>query len=67
MIPDARQDDQTEFPGRPDHRDDKNSIRQFLVSSYKKTIYPSLKDEIQHSFQVPVHPSGVSPPRSMEK
>ncbi|KAL3501633.1 hypothetical protein ACH5RR_036082 [Cinchona calisaya] len=66
VVPDTRQDDQTEFPGRPDHQDDKNSIRQFLVSSYKKNLYPSLKDEIQRSNQVPIHPGGVSTSKSSE-
>lgn len=32
-----------------DHHDDQASIKQFLVSSYKKNVYPLLKQEIQQN------------------
>ncbi|KAL3510878.1 hypothetical protein ACH5RR_030279 [Cinchona calisaya] len=66
VVPVTGQDDQTEFPGRPEHHDDKSSIRQFLVSSYKKNLYPSLKNEIQRSFRDPIHSTGVSASKSSE-
>lgn len=46
IATDIKQDDQQEFHGRLDHLDDQNSIKQHLVSSYKKNIYPALKAEI---------------------
>ncbi|CDP00551.1 unnamed protein product [Coffea canephora] len=62
----TRQDDRTEFPGRPDHHDEKSSIRQFLVSSYKKILYPSLKDEMQRRSQDPVNSRGATGSKSSE-
>lgn len=67
VVPDTRHDDRTEFPGRPDHHDDKSSIRQFLESSYRKNINPSLKDEIHRSFENQVHSRGESASKSMQK
>ncbi|CAI9096319.1 OLC1v1032424C1 [Oldenlandia corymbosa var. corymbosa] len=68
VVPDTRQDDQTEFPGRPEHNDDKNAIRQFLVSSYKKNLYPALKDEIcRTSIQaLAADPARVASPRNYD-
>jgi hypothetical protein len=55
IAPDIRQDDQQlEFHGRLDHHDDQNSIKQSLVSSYKKNLYPSLKAEIHRNVSDPV-------------
>lgn len=47
--PDAKQDDQLEYNGRLEHQEDQNTTKQFLISSYKKNLYPVLKAEIQQS------------------
>ncbi|CAL5350056.1 unnamed protein product [Camellia sinensis] len=60
VTPDAKQDDQQEFHGRADHRDDQNSIKQPLISSYRKNLYPALKDEIRRSCGTPVRSSRSS-------
>lgn len=54
IAPDIRQDDQVEFDGRLDDHDDQNSIKQSLVSSYKKNLYPALKAEIHRNVSDPV-------------
>lgn len=46
MAPEVRKDDQQEFPGRPDHHDDQSSIKQTLILSYKRNLYPTMKAEI---------------------
>uniref|UniRef100_A0A5B7APC2 Putative ABC transporter G family member 21 n=1 Tax=Davidia involucrata TaxID=16924 RepID=A0A5B7APC2_DAVIN len=53
VAPDTKQDDQQEFQGRSDHHDDQNSTKQSLVSSYRKNLYPALKDEIHQSIWDP--------------
>ncbi|KAJ4828341.1 ABC transporter G member 21 [Turnera subulata] len=53
IVPDTKQDDQTEFHGRLDHPDDQASVKQSLISSYKKNLYPALKEEMQKIFQNP--------------
>lgn len=46
IAPDIKQGDhQHEGPGRPESNG-QNSVKQSLVSSYKKNIYPRLKSEI---------------------
>ncbi|KAK7306977.1 hypothetical protein VNO77_39639 [Canavalia gladiata] len=47
IISDVKQDDQI------DHHEDQASIKQFLVSSYKKNLYPFLKQEIQQNSRDP--------------
>ncbi|KAL8137564.1 hypothetical protein V2J09_003565 [Rumex salicifolius] len=48
IIPDAKQqDDKNELQRRLlDHDGDSYSIKQFLISSYRKSLYPILKEEI---------------------
>ncbi|GAA0186228.1 ATP-binding cassette [Lithospermum erythrorhizon] len=50
VAPDTKQDDQLEFT-RPANLDDQNTLKQSLISSYRKNLYPSLKDEIHRTFQ----------------
>ncbi|KAA8532762.1 hypothetical protein F0562_032795 [Nyssa sinensis] len=67
VAPDTKHDDQQEFQGRSDHHDDQNSTKQSLISSYRKNLYPALKDEIHQSFRDPFcSASGLSPSRSCE-
>ncbi|KAJ4710606.1 ABC transporter family protein [Melia azedarach] len=63
IAPDVKQDDQLEFQGRLEHHDDQNSAKQFLISSYKRNLYPALKAEIRQNFQDPIH-SGTSGSRN---
>ncbi|XP_057481801.1 ABC transporter G family member 21-like [Actinidia eriantha] len=67
VTPDAKQDDQQEFHGRTDHHEDQNLTKQYLVSSYKKNLYPALKDEIRRSCAANVRSiPGASPSRSSD-
>ncbi|KAL5123540.1 ABC transporter G family member 21 [Glycine soja] len=43
IVADVKQEEQI------DHHEDQASIKQFLVSSYKKNLYPLLKQEIQQN------------------
>lgn len=50
IVADVKQDDQTDSHGALlDQHEDQASVKQSLVSSYKKILYPSLKQEIQQS------------------
>ena len=40
-------DDHTEMNGKLEHIEDQALIKQSLVSSYKKILYPAMKQEIQ--------------------
>ncbi|XVE53381.1 hypothetical protein DITRI_Ditri02bG0199700 [Diplodiscus trichospermus] len=51
IAPDVKRDEQLEFHGRIDHHDDQNSTKQYLISSYKKNIYPVLKAYINQCMQ----------------
>ena len=51
IAPDLKPDEQLEFHGRVDHHDDQNSTKQYLISSYKKNIYPVLKADINQNLQ----------------
>ncbi|KAF7808951.1 ABC transporter G family member 21-like [Senna tora] len=53
IVGDVKQEDQTEMHGRLDHIEDQSSIKQSLVSSYRKILYPALKEEIQHNNRNP--------------
>lgn len=46
-MDDVKLDDQTDMNGRLDHIEDQASIKQSLVLSYKKILYPALKQEVQ--------------------
>lgn len=47
VAPCTNQDDnQHHNHGRPDSHEDGNTIKQFLISSYKKNLHPLIKDDI---------------------
>ncbi|KAE8670788.1 ABC transporter G family member 21 [Hibiscus syriacus] len=60
IAPDVKPDEQLEFHGRVDHPDDQNSTKQFLISSYKKNIYPTLKADISQNLQDSSFPTAKS-------
>lgn len=62
VAPDLRQDESPEFHGIKDQHDDQNLIKKSLVGSYKKSIYPCLKEEIARTCQDP--PGGPLAARS---
>ncbi|KAG9153018.1 hypothetical protein Leryth_026018 [Lithospermum erythrorhizon] len=47
IAPDTKHDEIHDIHARPDNLDERNSVKQFLISSYRKTLYPALKDQIQ--------------------
>lgn len=49
IVADVKQDGQTDIHGTLDHHEDQASVKQSLISSYKKILYPALKQEIQQS------------------
>ncbi|XVE91354.1 hypothetical protein REPUB_Repub01dG0002400 [Reevesia pubescens] len=52
IAPDVKPDEQLEFHGRVEQHDhDHNSTKQYLISSYKKNIYPVLKADINQNMQ----------------
>ncbi|KAI3433262.1 ABC transporter domain-containing protein [Psidium guajava] len=58
IKPDLRHDDQQEFHNKLEYHDEQNSIKQSLISSYKKNLHPALKAEIhQHPRYRDTHPS----------
>ncbi|PON79412.1 ABC transporter-like [Parasponia andersonii] len=57
IATDIKHENVTEFHGRLDHHDDQNSIKQHLISSYKKNVYPALKAEIQENHKIPLRTS----------
>ncbi|XP_061339254.1 ABC transporter G family member 21-like isoform X2 [Gastrolobium bilobum] len=59
IVADVKQDDQI------DHHEDQASIKQSLVSSYKKNLYPLLKEEIQRNDSNPAFFT-TGTPRSTE-
>lgn len=64
VAPDTNQNEPHEFHGISDHHDDQNSIKKSIVSSYKKNIYPVLRDEINRTFKDTV--GGPLPARSSD-
>lgn len=54
VAPNTKQDDHQEFQGRSDHHEEQNSIKQSLISSYKKNLHPFLKAEIHQNLKDPV-------------
>lgn len=65
MIPNANQDEQWDFHSRGDNHEDQTLLKEYLVSSYKKNLYPALKDEFR---EAPIRSeSGVLPSRSKPK
>ncbi|RXH79369.1 hypothetical protein DVH24_040516 [Malus domestica] len=61
IAPDAKQDEEVEYNGRLDHQEDQNTTKQFLISSYKKYLYPALKIEIQQTHKDTVVSSSRTP------
>ncbi|XP_004496215.1 ABC transporter G family member 21 [Cicer arietinum] len=59
IVADVQHDDEIEH-----HDQDQASVKQSLISSYKKILYSALKDDIQHTNTEPsVFPSGGTPKR----
>lgn len=64
ITPDTRHDDQHELVVKPDQSDNQSAIKQSLITSYRKNIYPSSKEDLNQSYK---HSGGRSPSRSMRK
>ncbi|XP_009593646.1 ABC transporter G family member 21 [Nicotiana tomentosiformis] len=60
VSPDTRQDDLHESLPKSDQTENQNATKQFLIASYKKNIYPALKEEIDQSFRHPIRLSSRS-------
>ncbi|KAJ1403143.1 P-loop containing nucleoside triphosphate hydrolase [Sesbania bispinosa] len=58
IVADVKHDDQT------DHHEDQASVKQSLISSYKKNLYPALKEEIQRNNSESVAFTSGTPRRS---
>ncbi|VYS58583.1 unnamed protein product [Arabidopsis thaliana] len=50
ITSDTKQYDQIETNGRLDRLEAQNSVKQSLISSYKKNLYPPLKEEVSRTF-----------------
>lgn len=50
-VPD---DNQQYDQGRTECHEDRNSVKQFLISSYKKNLHPLIKDDIHRNIHDPV-------------
>ncbi|KAJ8563005.1 hypothetical protein K7X08_031457 [Anisodus acutangulus] len=66
ITPDTRHDDQHEVLVKPDQSDNQNAIKQSLINSYRKDIYPLLKEELNQSCRPPIRSGGRSPSKSPE-
>ncbi|KAI4357886.1 hypothetical protein L6164_001805 [Bauhinia variegata] len=53
IVADVKQDDHTDLHGRLNHHEDQASVKQSLVSSYKKHLYPALKEAVQRNNRDP--------------
>ncbi|XP_074274697.1 ABC transporter G family member 21 [Silene latifolia] len=51
IVSDTKHEDQQELNIKLERHDDASSTKQFLITSYKKNLYPRLKLEIQQSFK----------------
>ncbi|XP_010556399.1 PREDICTED: ABC transporter G family member 21-like [Tarenaya hassleriana] len=49
ITPDTKQYDQVEVHGRLERHEEQNSVKQMLIHSYRKSLYPLLKDEISRT------------------
>ncbi|XP_027365607.1 ABC transporter G family member 21-like [Abrus precatorius] len=58
IVADVKHDDHI------DHHEDQASVKQSLISSFKKNLYPALKEEIQQSHNDPVTLASGTPRRS---
>ncbi|CAH2045518.1 unnamed protein product [Thlaspi arvense] len=50
ITSDTKQYDQVEINGKLDRLEEQNSVKQSLISSYKKNLYPHLKEEVSRTF-----------------
>ncbi|XP_009586692.1 ABC transporter G family member 21-like [Nicotiana tomentosiformis] len=67
ITPDTRHDDQHELLVKPDQSDNQNATKQSLITSYRKNIHPSLKEDLNQSSKHSIHTGGGrSPSRSPE-
>ncbi|XP_059308706.1 ABC transporter G family member 21 [Lycium ferocissimum] len=66
VTPDTRHDDQHEVLVKPDQSDNQNAAKQSLINSYRKNIYPLLKEELNQSCRPPIRSGGRTPSRSPE-
>ncbi|KAH0756813.1 hypothetical protein KY290_020306 [Solanum tuberosum] len=57
---DTRHDDQHELIMKLDQSENQNATKQSLISSYRKNIYPLLKEEINQSCNRSIHSSSTS-------
>lgn len=60
IVPDTRQEDQTDHHGGLEHHDNASSTKHFLVTSYKKNLYPGLLAENQQRLGDHIH-SNLNP------
>lgn len=54
IVADVKQDDHSDIHATLDHHEGQASVKQSLVSSYKKILYPALKQEIQQTNRDPL-------------
>ncbi|KAL0657942.1 hypothetical protein Bca4012_078527 [Brassica carinata] len=50
ITSDTKQYDQVDINGRLDRLEEQNSVKQSLISSYKKHLYPPLKEEVSRTY-----------------
>ncbi|KFK39853.1 hypothetical protein AALP_AA3G297000 [Arabis alpina] len=50
ITSDTKQYDQVELNGKLERLEEQNSVKQSLISSYKKNLYPHLKEEVSRTF-----------------
>jgi len=57
IVADVKHDDQI------DHNEDQASVKQSLISSFKKNLYPALKEDIQQNNSDPLAFTSGTPRR----
>lgn len=50
ITSDTKQYEQLEINGKLDRLEEQNSVKQSLISAYKKNLYPTLKEEVSRTF-----------------
>lgn len=50
ITSDTKQYEQVEINGKLDRLEEQNSVKQSLISAYKKNLYPPLKEEFSRAF-----------------
>ncbi|XP_038876291.1 ABC transporter G family member 21-like isoform X2 [Benincasa hispida] len=65
IVPDSVREDQVEHfhGGSLDHQDDQNSVKQSLIASFRKNLYPELKAEILNKTNFSTVDSRTDTPR----